>query len=150
MAPLYSIRALMQENNSSTGKNRGLCFQWNSTPPLKPFEQHGHLRRRQQNRSILHRRPGEASALQAFLKQPKTRAVPRHDADPIGPAGPENEDVAREWIVTERLLDNGGKAIHPFTAIYRNGRHHDTLPGRDGNHHRLFTAASTRRSVGSS
>src|SRR5271168_1025340 len=140
----------MQGYNASAGKNWRLCFQWNSTPPLKPFEQHGHLRRRQHDRAILHRRPGEASALQALLQQPKPRAVPCHDADPIGPAGPENEDVAGEGIVTERLLNKGGKAIHPFTAIHRNGRHHDALAGRHGDHHRLRNAASTRRSVASS
>src|SRR5215211_2431925 len=98
---------------------------------------------------------GDASNRRSFAVVPwrgDGQAGPIIDQDlhPVGAFGTEDEHLAREWVGPQRLLHQGGQAIHALAEVDRLGCQEDPHPGRDRDHVRSRTTSSTRRSAAAS
>src|SRR3954447_7918287 len=72
------------------------------------------------------------------------------DLPPVATPGTEDEDLPGERVGPQRLLDQGGQAVHALPEVDRPGRQEDAHPGRDRDHASPRTTSSTRRSAATS
>src|ERR1700720_1608827 len=73
-------------------------------PPLKPFEQHGELRRGQRYRTGLGDRPGKPAFLKPLGEQAEALAIPIKDFYEIAPASAKREKMARKRVLLQHFL----------------------------------------------
>src|SRR5204863_1297398 len=119
--------------------------------PLQAFKQHGHLRRRQSNRTFLGDRPREAALLQALGEQAEALAVPVQNLDQVTSAPPEGKQVARERVLLQHLLRQHRETVEAAAHVGYATRQIDAHAGRHRDHHAPpARAATTRESVAGS
>ena len=92
----------------------------------------------------------EPSGLEPLAVQDQAGPVVDQDLHPVAPPGAEDEDLARERVGPQRLLHQGGQAVHALPEVDRPGRQQDAHPRRDRDHASPRTASSTRRSAAAS
>jgi hypothetical protein len=94
--------------------------------------------------------PAEPPGLQPLAVEAQAGPVVDQDLHPVGALGAEDEHVARERVGPQRLLHQGGQAVHALAEVDRPRRQEDAHPRRDRDQGRLRTTSSTRRSAAAS
>lgn len=85
--------------------------------PVDAFEQHGQLRRGQQDAAAVGLRPDEAALLQALGEEAKALAIPPQQLDNVAAPTTKDEHVPRERILKQRQLGNACQAVEAFAHV---------------------------------
>lgn len=96
--------------------------------PADAFQQHRQLGRCQMDFAVSRRRPDETTALQAFGEQAQAIGVGPQHFNHIAAAPSEDEGLAREGIVTQRILNPRSQPVKAVTHVGDAGHAPERLP----------------------
>jgi len=119
----------------------------NGPAPVDAFEQHRQLRRRQRHAARCGLRPDEATTLQSLGQQHQPLAVEPQHLEDVPAAAAEDEDVAAEWVLSERGLHDGSQAVEAFPHVGVAGDDPHASVRRQPDHRRGASASKMQRSA---
>jgi hypothetical protein len=118
-------------------------------PPVDPFQQVGHLRRRDRHDALLRRRPDELSPVEPLGVKRQPEAVVPKDLREVAPAPPENVEIAAMRVALQLFLNLKRQSLHAATHVGVARRDPHPHPARHRDHRSLRTL-KTRRSASAS
>jgi hypothetical protein len=134
-----------QRNTNITGKNqhqhkgiaiviRGLDGHFRRPgsldfSPVDAFQKHRQLCATELHGATVGLRPDESATLQSLGKKAETIAIPPQQLYDVASPSAERENMAREWLLLERVLHLRAQPIEAATEIRHAGRNPDLRPG---------------------